>query len=150
MRFLATLAATLTFTSGARADNVRKPDDCPAAVRTAIDKLFAKATITKCKAEREHGRDQFEVKLVKRDGSKAEVDLTPHGKILQIEEVIPVDQLPKAVAKAFAARYPKATIDTAEKQTRSSGNLTYELAFAVDGHRKEVTFTDDGKFVEEE
>jgi hypothetical protein len=124
--------------------------DCPAPVKAAIDKAFAKSTIGKCKAEKEHGRDQFEVKLTKADGTTAEVDVTPDGKILQVEEKIAVDKVPAAVMKAFAAKYPKAKVDGAEKQTPAEGKPSYELAFQAGSGRKEATFTEDGKFVEEE
>ncbi len=126
------------------------PKPCPAAVTAAIDHAFPKATISKCVAETEHGHEQFEVKIVKADGGKAEVDVAADGKILQIEEKIAIDKVPAAVMKAFAAKYPKAKVDTAEKQTPSAGAPTYELAFASDAGRKEATFTEAGKFVEEE
>lgn len=124
--------------------------DCPAAVKTSIEKAFAKSTINNCKAEKEHGHDQFEVKLTKADGTKAEVDVQPDGKIIQVEEKIALDKVPAAVMKAFAAKYPKAKIDQAEKQTPSAGKPTYELAFASGSGRKEVTFSEDGKLIEEE
>ncbi|HET9987094.1 MAG TPA: hypothetical protein VFQ65_01210 [Kofleriaceae bacterium] len=126
------------------------PPPCPAAVTTAIDKRFPKSTLQACKAEREDGHDQFEVKLTKADGSKVEVDVSPAGAILQTEEVIALDQVPAAVTKAFAAKYPKAKPTRAEKQTPATGKPSYELAFAVDGKRKEATFAEDGTFVEEE
>ena len=87
---------------------------------------------------------------MKADGGKVEVDVGPDGKILQIEEAIGVDKLPAAVLKAFAAKYPKAKVDTAEKQTPASGTPSYELAFASGAGRKEATFTEAGQFVEEE
>lgn len=151
-RSIAILTFSFTSQSGAWADPSAPPKSpsCPAAVKTAIDKAFAKSTITKCKAEREDGHDQFEVKLTKADGAKAEVDVAPDGKILQVEEKIAVNKLPAAVSKAFAAKYRKAKIDTAEKQTPAKGTVSYELAFSTDAGRKEATFTEDGKFVEEE
>jgi hypothetical protein len=126
------------------------PKDCPAAVKTAIDKAFQKSTITTCKRERENGRDQFEVKVAKADGAKVEVDVSEDGKILQVEEKIALADVPGAVMKSFAARYPKSKATTAERQTPSTGKPSYELAFSVDGARKEATFTEDGAFVEEE
>jgi hypothetical protein len=124
--------------------------DCPAAVKAAIDKAFPQATISKCKLEREHDRDQYEVKLTKADRSNVEVDVSTDGKILQVEESIAVDKVPSVVMKAFAAKYPKAKVEAAEKQTSSSGAVSYELAFKVDAKRREATFTETGKFVEEE
>ncbi len=124
--------------------------DCPTAVTSAIANAFPKSKVASCKLEREHGHDQYEVKVSKADGSSAEVDVAPDGKIVQIEEKIPVDRVPAAVVKAFTAKYPKAKIDRAEKQTSAANEESYELAFATDKGRKEATFTADGKFVEEE
>jgi len=126
------------------------PPPCPAAVTTAIEKAFPKSTVQVCKAEREDGHDQFEVKLTKADGAKLEADVSPAGAILQTEEVVALDRVPAAVKKAFAAKYPKATATRAEKQTPATGKPSYELAFQADGKRKEATFAEDGAFVEEE
>jgi hypothetical protein len=141
------VASSITFITPAFAGD---STGCPAAVKTAIDKAFAKSTIGKCKSEHEDGRDQFEVKLTKADGSKADVDVTPDGKILQIEEKIDLAKVPAAVMKAFAAKYPKAKVERGEKQTSANGSVSYELAFTANSGRKEATFTQDGKFVEEE
>ena len=124
--------------------------DCPAAVGAAIAKAFPKSTVAGCKLEREHGHDQYEVRVTKAGGAKAEVDVTPDGKIVQVEEKIALADVPAAVTKAFAAKYPKAKIDGAEKQTSSANEVSYELAFAAADGRHEVTFTADGKLVEEE
>ncbi len=145
----AVILSTLAFGSISRAGGAERTD-CPAVIKAAIDKAFPKATITRCTAEREHGHDQFEVALTKNDRSRAEVDVSPDGKILQVEERIALDKVPAAVIKAFAARYPKAKVDAAEKQTPSSGSVTYELGFTIGATRKEATFTEAGKFVEEE
>jgi hypothetical protein len=145
--FIAVVTASLAFTVPALAGDTTS---CPSAVKTAIDKAFAKSSIGSCKAEREDGHDQFEVKLTKADGTKVEVDVSPDGKILETEEKIDVAKVPAPVVKAFAAKYPKAKAERAEKQTSSKGAVTYELAFTSESGRKEATFTEGGKFVEEE
>lgn len=119
---------------------------CPTAVTDAAKKAFPDATITKCKAEDK----SFEVKLTKKDKSVVELDISAKGDIEQIEEIVPVASLPAAVTKAFAAKYPKAKADRAEKQTKADKTVSYELAFALGKDRKEATFTADGAFVEEE
>jgi Putative beta-lactamase-inhibitor-like, PepSY-like len=143
---LAALTMSLLISMPSRADNAKAAVACPAAVKTAIDKAFPKSTSMICKAE----KAQFEVKLTKADGNKVEVDVSADGKILQIEEKIALDKVPAAVMKAFAAKYPKAKVDAAEKQTPATGPASYELAFATDKGRKEATFSEDGKFIEEE
>jgi hypothetical protein len=118
---------------------------CPTAVTDAVAKAFPKAKLASCKPEHEDGRDIFEAKLTKADGGKAEVDIAPDGKILQVEELVPVASLPDAVKKAFATKYPKAKADRAEKQT-AGADISYEIKFGG----KEATFKADGTFVEEE
>jgi hypothetical protein len=122
---------------------------CPAAVTTAVMKAFPRATIGACKAEHEHGKDLFEVKLTKSSGEKVEADVAPDGTVLQVEEKIAVDAVPAAVKKAFGARYPKARMNGAQKQTAGK-DIRYEIAFSTDNGRKEATFAADGRFVEEE
>ena len=118
---------------------------CPTAVTDAIAKAFPRAKVDRCKAEKEHGHDQFEVRLTKADAKQAEVDVAPDGKILQVEEKIAPAELPDAVKKAFSAKYPKAKLERAEKQT-AGADTSYEIAFGA----KEATFKADGTFVEEE
>lgn len=139
---IALAASILLFAAAAHAD-------CPKPVTDAVAKAFPKSTVSACKAEKEHGHDQFEAKIVKADGSKAEIDVAPDGKILQVEEVVPLDKVPAAVTKAFAAKYPKGKATRAEKQT-ADGKVSYELAFTLGDAHKEVTFDETGKFIEEE
>ena len=125
------------------------PGACPAAVTTALGKAFPSATIGACKAEREHGKDQFEVRLTAPGRDPFTVDAAPDGTILQVEEAIAIDALPDAVKKAFAGKYAKAKPSGAEKQTAGK-EVRYEIAFSTAGGRKEATFTADGRFLEEE
>ena len=123
---------------------------CPASITAAATKAIAGTSVTSCKPEREDGVDTFEVKLTRRDHSIIEVDVSPDGKVLAIEEAVALDKLPAAVTKAFAARYPKARPTAAEKQVVTDKGTRYELAFTDGGKRKEATFQANGGFVEEE
>jgi len=140
-----TILAVLLLAAPAAADAPR----CPPAVTAGALKAFPGATIGPCKAEREGGRDRFELKLTTVAGDKLELDVAPDGAILQVEQAIAVDALPQAVRAAFAARYPKARAAAAQKQTAGK-DVRYEIAFATDKGRKEATFAADGAFVEEE
>lgn len=142
------LLSSLVLVHAADADDAPA---CPAAVSAAMTHAFPKATINACKAEREDGHDQFEVRLTLADGTALEVDVTPAGVVLQTEQVVPVNQVPALVAKAFAAKYPAAKATRAEKQTRGAkGDVFFELAFQVAGKKLEATFASDGRFIEEE
>ena len=152
------LTLALVLTLSATAAQAKKKADpaahrvaaCTAIVKDAITKAFPDSTIDTCKAETEHGKQQVEVKLTRKDGGKVEVDVAADGKILQTEEKIAMDKVPAVVMKAFSARYPKAKASGAEKQSAEKAT-SYEIAFSIDGGaRKEATFADDGKFIEEE
>jgi hypothetical protein len=130
----------------ARAD---QPGRCPAPVVASVSKTFPRLTISACKPERDHGKDIFEVKLMRSGGERLEVDVAADGTILQVEEPMAVDALPDPVKKAFTAKYPRARATGANKQTAGK-DVRYEIAFVVDKARKEATFSANGAFVEEE
>ena len=142
-RFLASL---LTASLASPPLVARADTSCPAVVTEAAKRAFPGATMTKCVAE----KSDFEVKLQKQDRSVVELDISAKGEIKQIEEVVPVAAIPAAVTRAFAARYPRATLFKAEKQSKADKSVTFEVAFKVDKVRKEATFKSDGTFVEEE
>jgi len=119
---------------------------CPPRVTAAAKKTFPKATLVTCAR---HGSG-YEAKLEKPDTSMVELDISANGEIEQIEEIIPVSDVPAAVSKAFAAKYGKATMLRAEKQTRADKRVSFEVAFKVGKSLKEATFRSDGTFVEEE
>jgi hypothetical protein len=123
---------------------------CPPAVIISASRAFPGATMTACKAAKEAGSDQFEVKLTRKVGAAIEVDFASNGNVLQIEEQIAINKLPDAVAKAFKAKYPKAKAIRAEKQTITDKGVFFEIAFKVDGKTKQATFAAAGAFVEEE
>ena len=123
---------------------------CPDAVKQSIAAKFADALMTNCKAERQDGRDQFEVKLTSKSGDRFEVDVAPDGTILQTEEAIALSVIPPAVLAAFAAKYPNARPTRAEKQMRHGKTATYEVAFTGVDKKTEATFAEDGSFIDEE
>jgi uncharacterized membrane protein YkoI len=63
------------------------------------------------------------------------------------EEKVPLDKLPKAVAEAVKARFPKGELLGAEKE-KEGGKTVYEVAIKNKGQSIEVTLTPDGKLVE--
>jgi biopolymer transport protein ExbD len=125
-------------------------DACPQPVKAAISKAYPNSTVQSCKKEVEKGTTLYEVKVTTKQASKVEVDVTPDGKILQTEEKVGLETLPKAVMEAFAAKYKDAKPTGAEKQIKADGSIQYELAFGVGKQRKEVTYSEGGKFLEEE
>ena len=93
--------------------------------------------------EVEDGATTYEVEL-KVEGRSVDLALNAEGKILEIEKEVPVDELPKAVKKRLAARYPGAKIEKVEEITKGEdGPVHYEVAI-----KAEVVFTAKGKIVQ--
>jgi hypothetical protein len=154
MRTPTTLVLALSLAASIAHADGRKPvapaAACPPAVIAGAEGAFPGSKITACKAEKQDGRDQFEVKLTRKAGGAIEADLAPDGKLLQIEEPIAIDKLPDAVTKAFTGKYPRAKAKGAEKQTIMDKGVFFEIAFEVAGKTREATFAEAGAFVEEE
>lgn len=160
MKSLSTLSMPLLFGTFAACANAPPPTAnaaegsersaaCPGAVRRSIVKDFGSATIAGCKPTTADGHEQFEV-MLNQGAQRVEVDVAPDGTILQIETVVPVTAVPAKVMAAFSAKYPGANATRAEKQVRTSKGTFYELEFDAQPKGKEVTFAEDGTFIEEE
>jgi hypothetical protein len=130
----------------ARADEEKvSVDKLPAAVKKALMRKFPKAEIEKATKEVEDGNTVYEVELEIKDRS-VDVSLKADGTILEIEREVPADELPKAVRKKLAARYPKAKIEKAEEVSKGEdGPVRYEVAITT-----EVVLTAKGKIVQAE
>jgi Putative beta-lactamase-inhibitor-like, PepSY-like len=114
----------------------------PAAVKKAVKKTFPEAKIRGASREVEGGKETYEVEL-KVDGRSVDVALNAEGKILEIEKEVPVNELPKAVKKRLAEKYPGAKIEKAEEITRGDGGpVHYEVVI-----KAEVVLTAKGKVV---
>jgi hypothetical protein len=117
----------------------------PKAVIKAVKARFPKAEIKGAAKEEEDGKTTYEV-MLKVKGRAVDMALKADGTILEIEKEVPVDELPKAVKKALAARHPKAKIAKAEVLTKGEhGPALYEIAIT-----SEVVLSAEGKFVEPE
>jgi hypothetical protein len=120
-------------------------DKLPDAVKKTIKQKFPKAEIEGAAKEVEDGKTTYEVELEIKD-QKVDVALEADGTILEIERAVPVDQLPKAVKIALAARYPGAKIEKAEEIVKGEhGPVHYEVVI-----KTEVVLTAKGKIVKGE
>jgi uncharacterized membrane protein YkoI len=141
----------LAFAAGARADEEKIPlDKVPKAVIDAVKAKFPGAELSKDAAkEEDKGKVEYEVTL-KYKGYSYDVTATPDGKIVSIEKTIPEKELPKAVAAAVAAKYPKATIKIAEEVTKGE-KVVYEVHLVTaDNTMVEVVLDPAGKVISEE
>ena len=125
-------------------------DACPAPVKAAIAKAYPGSTVESCKKEVEKGTTLYEVKVTTKQSLKIELDVAPDGKILQTEQKVSLETVPKAVLEGFHAKYKDVKPTAAEKQIKADGTVQYELAFADGKKKREVTLSESGKILEEE
>jgi hypothetical protein len=87
---------------------------------------------------------------IKNEGHNMEITVKDDGTIVEIEKEITAKDLPKAVADALDAKYPKADIKKVEEIIVGT-TISYELLLvAANKKRLEVKFDKDGKVVEVE
>lgn len=125
-------------------------DKLPKAVAEAAAKRFPKVEITGASKGKDGEKVVYEVSLKTKDGKKIDANVTEAGAITQIEQEIDFKDLPKAVAKTFEEKYPKAKYEVVESVTRVADGkekLEYYEAVLIDGDKKkwEVEVLPDGK-----
>jgi uncharacterized membrane protein YkoI len=147
---VALAAFVLLGTAAARADEEKVPlDKLPKAVTEAVKAKFPGAELVSAGKETENGQLLYEVAL-KHKGHKMDVTFKADGTLVSVEKEITAQDLPKAVAKTLADKYPKATFTKVEEETKD-GKVTYEVVL-VTAEKKtfEVVLSPDGKIVKEE
>ncbi|WP_165223916.1 PepSY-like domain-containing protein [Aquisphaera insulae] len=137
-----------------RADDEKiKVEDLPKAVSDAVKAKFPAAKLTKAEKEVEDGKTSYEV-TVEDAGKKADVVVSPEGKLLAIEKKIDAARLPEAVTAAVKAKYPTASVKGAEEvvEFKAGGEETvYEVKLALEDKKEvELEISPKGKILEEE
>jgi len=129
----------------------------PAAATRAIKKAFPKAAIGQVERERE-SVVLYEVEL-EQDGREVEVEVTPGGRIVEVERAVTKGELPDAVAGALAKLAGDAKIKEIEKVEIHAAvkvvklrkvRVVYEAEFIKDGKKVEVKIAENGKFLGKE
>jgi uncharacterized membrane protein YkoI len=138
-RAMMSLFATMTL-----AANLAARTDCPARITSAVKKAYPNAKVLSCTAEQDEGTIVYEVRIRAAGGKTIEMDVSPGGKILVTEEAVAVKTIPPAVLKALLAEFVDATITDADRLTYDDGEILYELTFAADGERHDMTVTEAG------
>lgn len=143
------LGVGLLAVGGVRADEETVPlDKLPKAVKGAVEKRFPKVEMKSASKEKDGDKVVYEVSL-KKDGKNVDVTVTEAGAITLIEQQIDFKDLPKAVAKTFEEKYPKAKYEIVESVTKvADGKETleyYEAKLMAGDKTWEVEVLPDGK-----
>ena len=149
MRAILLMSLTLAATAFVQGEEVPL-DRLPKAVKEAAQKRFPKAKITEASKAKDGEHWTYEVSL-KHEGKKIDVSLAESGAITLIEQELAFENLPKAVAKTFAEKFPGAKYEIIESVTKvSDGKETLEYyestLVAADTKKWEVEVHPDGKF----
>jgi uncharacterized membrane protein YkoI len=129
-------------------------DKVPKPVQDAVMARFPKAEVTSVEKETENGKVIYDIEL-KHNGRKYEMDILEDGTILEIEKEIPLKDVPDAVTKAIAAKYPKSTIKEVMEVNKVKGKDEtpdhYEVTIeTADKKTIELAVSLDGKTIKEE
>jgi len=115
----------------------------PATVSIAFAKKFPDATHVKW--GKENAREfeaEFELK-----GRKMSANFDFQGNCKETETEIDVVDLPAAIARSIAAKYPGAVISAANKIEKARGKIFYEADLKIKGKKMEVELLADGRFL---
>ncbi len=128
--------------------------DVPTAGLAAAKAMFPKAEIVGAAKETEDGKTFFEVTF-KEQGRTIDVTVGTQGNIELVEREIGEKELPAAVGKTLAAKYPKAAMKLVERvDNMKDGKLAldfYEVLLVTAGNEKlEVQIAPGGKIKAEE
>ena len=148
------LALTLTLVAGSTAaafdEKKIKVEDLPKAVMAAAKKAFPGAQMVGAVKETDDD-DKDEVLYVvemKIDGKAVEVAIDADGMVEAIEKEIDADDLPKAVTRAAAKRFPNGKIAKVEEVTDSDDDVVYELDIMNNGKKVEIVMAPNGKILD--
>jgi hypothetical protein len=123
-------------------------DKLPDSVVKAVTLKFPEAKMTSAVKATADGKTSYEVTL-KAGKFGIDVTLTSEGKIMQVEKEMAFTDLPKPVAAAFSARYPKAKVKRIEELSKDDKIISYELLIEAAEKTLEGYFDPQGKFLQE-
>jgi uncharacterized membrane protein YkoI len=128
--------------------------DIPKKVMDAVKARFPGAKITSAEKEKSGGDVIYDIELTHK-GRKYEMDIKEDGTVVEVEKEVLFQELPKRVAKALRAKFPKATIKVimevnlvkGKKEVPDHYEVTIETA---DKKTQEVIVSLDGKTIKGE
>ena len=149
MRAILCAAAILIGASASWADEEKiAVDKLPKAVTESVKKRFPKGELSGASKETVEKKTTYEV-MLKDSKNAVDVNVNEDGTITGMEKEIAVADLPKAIADAVLAKYPKTKAKKAEEVIKVKDGKEileyYEVIVEVDGKDVEVEVLPDGK-----
>jgi hypothetical protein len=148
IKFTTVAASTFAFalaTTLCHAREVHVPfSQLPAAVQKAAQKESRGATVRGYVRDRENGRTEYEVETI-RGGMTRDVSIDAEGHVLEVEQQVPMSQVPAGARAAIARGAVGGQVVRVEKVTSSmSSAVAYEAGIRAHGRYHEVRVHADG------
>lgn len=140
------LTAALPVLAAEKKEETIKLKDAPAAVQEAIKKAADGAKVKQVEKVTDGDKVIFEAIIVK-GGKNIEVEFTPDGKIILMEEEVKLADCPAPVQATIKEQVGKGKINLLEKVIKD-GVTYYEAEITKDGKDFEVFIALDGKVME--
>jgi hypothetical protein len=119
--------------------------DVPNAVLDAVKAKFPDAEMQKAKKKVENGKTFFGIGLTSK-GTQRSLLLTPKGKIIELQTVIPTSELPAKVSEAVYASYPNSTTKKVQKVTEYKEEKSHKVeVITADQKTKKLVVDAEGK-----
>lgn len=129
-------------------DKPVKESELPPAVAKAIKSAAAEAKLGPITLGDEDGKKAYEAKW-QAGGRKHEITVAVDGKVLSVEEIIPLAEAPEAVRAAVAHEEGGAQVKEVEK-VLADGKTSYEVDLKSGKTKGEVVFDKNGKVIKRE
>lgn len=123
--------------------------DLPAAVRTAVDRESAGATVKGFSTERENGIRTYEAEMMI-DGHSKDVSIDAAGNVLEIEEQVTFDSLPALVQTSLTTLAGPGKITKIESLTKKGKLVAYEAVVTTGTKHREVQVGPNGEKLKRE
>lgn len=140
------VAVVLTsFVAKGYAEKIKK-HDVPSAVISSFEKAYPNAKMVSYSKENEDGQIEYEIKIGE-GKNRLEASYNADGSLLQTEERISPDALPKEVSQALQNKFASEKIKSTEKIVKGT-EVQYEVKMMKEKkNRHEVLFDQNGQIL---
>lgn len=137
---------SVSASSAAESDSISL-DNVPGKVLDAASKAVPGVKFEKAGTEVEHGKLVYELKAMSKDGLAIEVDVTPNGKILEIERQIRFESAPENVRQALDRAFPGFKPVFCEHSTRCCGATWFEFEGDLRGREVDIEVSSSARHI---
>lgn len=137
-----TTAAALLALGTAAAEKTVRLQDLPAAVQKTVREQTRNAILVGLAREDERGVVVYEAET-KLDGRTRDLTINAAGEVIEVEEELPLSQVPAAARAAIEKAAAGGSLERVESVTKA-GATRYEATYRAGGRKSRVVVSSDG------